>query len=575
MRSPFLSKRRIAVEIKMSLIPGGKCGKAGKISVKPGDKVRVGDILVQVETAKGNRPVKATEAGIVTRILCEEGCEIVSNQSMFELKIEGVETETNEACPQTEKTPVEKTAKKMKAELLIIGAGPGGYVAAIYAAKKGLKVTLIEKEELGGTCLNVGCIPTKALVKSSEICRNVRESCAFGINTEGLCVDMDTVIRRKNEVKEKLVGGIGYLIEQNRIQLIRGQAAFLSENEVSVTGETNYDITAENIIVATGSRITEVNIPGIYLPFVMNSTDALACNELPASITIIGGGVIGMEFAFIYRNLGVQVHVVEFMDRLLTMVDRDVSQEIQNIAQKAGIVVHTSSKVTKIQCAADGQAIVTYEDKKGEQLLVSDKVLVAIGREPNLTGLDIEKAGIQLNKRGKGIAVDKRMCTNAAHVYAIGDVTNIIQLAHVASHQGIIAVDNILGESKEMDYSAVPNVIFSAPEIASVGLTEAECKENGMDYSVSRVDFASNGKALTMNEPAGFVKLIKDNGTEKIVGGAIIGADASSLISTLTLAIANGLTDQEITKTIFAHPTTAEVIHESALGFGIGALHQA
>lgn len=343
---------------------------------------------------------------------------------------------------------------------------------------------------------------------------------------------------------------------------------------MKVTGENSYRISAKNIIVATGSRISKVNIPGVDLPFVMNSTEALACEELPKVITIIGGGVIGMEFAFIYRNLGVEVHVVEFMDRLLTMLDSDISVEIMCLAQRAGIHIHTNSKVSKIQRADDGQAIVTYENSEGEHLLVSEKVLVAIGREPNLEGLDIEKAGIQLNERGKGIAVDKQMRTNVENVYAIGDVTNIIQLAHVASHQGITAVNTLLGESQDMHYSAVPNVIFTSPEIASVGLLEDECKENGLDYRVSKVSFASNGKALTMNEPEGFIKLIKDNGSGQIVGGSIIGPDASSLISSLTLAIANGLTEQQITQTIFAHPTTGEVIHEAAFGLGIGALHQ-
>jgi dihydrolipoamide dehydrogenase len=281
-----------------------------------------------------------------------------------------------------------------------------------------------------------------------------------------------------------------------------------------------------------------------------------------------------MEFAFIYRNLGVKVHVVEFMDRLLTMLDTDVSQEIQNVAEEAGIQIHTSSKVLKIQSSADGQAIVTYQDKNGEQLIVSEKVLVAIGREPNMENLDLEKTDIQLNDRGRGIAVDQYMRTNVENIYAIGDVTNIMQLAHVASRQGMIAVDNILGHSAKLEYTTVPNVIFTSPEIASVGLTEDQCKERGVEYRVSKSSFLSNGKALTMNESNGFIKLIKDNKTDQIIGGTIIGPDASSLISTLAIAIANGLTDVDITRTIFAHPTTAEVIYEAALGLSIGALHE-
>ncbi|RRJ65102.1 dihydrolipoyl dehydrogenase [Paenibacillus oralis] len=560
------------MQIKMSMIPGGKKGKAGRIEVKVGDKVSAGDSLVQIETGKGNRSIEALEDGTISKILIEEGDEISSNQVLFELNAIQVDTP-----PQSRQQPsTDIQTRDTNTDLLIIGAGPGGYVAAIYAAKKGFQVMLIEKEELGGTCLNVGCIPTKALVKSSEVCHSVKNSSLFGIKTgTELQVDMKQIIRRKDEVKEKLVSGVGFLMEKNKVQVVRGHASFLSPNAVNVTGDVNYQISAKNIIVATGSKISKVNIPGIDLPFVMNSTEALSCEELPKSITIIGGGVIGMEFAFIYRNLGAEVHVVEFMDRLLTMLDSDISEEIKHMAQQAGIHIHTNSKVSKIQRADDGEAIVTYVDSKGEHLLVSEKVLVAIGREPNLDGLDIEKAGIQLNDNGKGIAVDKQMRTNLKHVYAIGDVTNIIQLAHVASHQGITAVDALLGETNSMHYSAVPNVIFTSPEIASVGLLEDECKQRGMEYSMSKVSFESNGKALTMNEPEGFIKLIKDNNSGKIVGGSIIGPDASSLISSLTLAIANGLTEQQITQTIFAHPTTGEVIHEAAFGLGIGALHQA
>jgi dihydrolipoamide dehydrogenase len=363
-------------------------------------------------------------------------------------------------------------------------------------------------------------------------------------------------------------------MKKNEINVISGQASFVDGSTVAVIGNVNYIVKAKDIIVATGSKISKIPIPGIDLPFVLNSTTALSCTDLPKSIAIIGGGVIGMEFAFIYKNFGVEVHVIEFMDRLLAMVDSDISREIQDIAVGENIKVHTSSKVMKIQNSVDGKAVITYEDKDGEHLLVSDKVLVAIGREPNIEGLAIEKSGVLLNNKGRGIQVDASMRTNIKHIYAIGDVTNVIQLAHVASHQGIVAVDNILNKQKEMDYSAVPNVIFTAPEIASVCIGEDAAKANGINIAVSKFSFAGNGKALTMNEPRGFIKLVKSNETGKIIGGSIIGADASSLISALTLAIANGLTDKEITETIFPHPTTGEVIHEAALDFGIGALHQ-
>lgn len=555
--------------IKMIAIPGGKMGTVGKINVKVGDKVASGDVVAQVETGKGNRSIKAASAGVVSKVLCEEGAQIASNAEMFEIN----ETEFTNEPSKPDNIKAQKTSKEIITDLLVIGAGPGGYVAAIYAAKNGLKVTLVEKSELGGTCLNVGCIPTKALVKSSEIAHNVRSAAHFGIQLDGnISVNMKHVIDRKDAVKDRLVSGIDFLMKKNEINVIFGEASFVDESTVAVAGNEDYIVKSKDIIVATGSKISKIAIPGIDLPFVLNSTTALSCTDLPKSITIIGGGVIGMEFAFIYKNFGVQVHVIEFMSRVLTMVDSDISKEIQDIAREENIDIHTSSRVMKIQGSVDGKAVITYEDKDGEHLLVSDKVLVAIGREPNLEGLSIENSGVLLNDKGRGIQVDASMRTNIKHIYAIGDVTNIIQLAHVASHQGIVAVDNILNKHKEVDYSAVPNVIFTAPEIASVGIGEDQAK--GMNISVSKSPFEGNGKALTMNEPRGFIKLIKDNETGKIIGGSIIGADASSLISTLTLAIANGLTEKEITKTIFPHPTTSEVIYEAASGFGIGALHQ-
>lgn len=559
------------MQVKMSLIAGGKKGKVGKINVGIGDNINKGDILVNVETGKGNTPIKATVDAGVKEILIEEGQEVSTGQILFEIE----ESSENTSSENKEQESNKVEATEMSPDLLIIGAGPGGYVAAIYAAKKGLKVAIAEMDRFGGTCLNVGCIPTKALVKSSEICHHAKESSTFGIDIDGdIKVNMPKVIDRKDEVKDKLVSGIDYLMEKNKITVLKGKATFEDNKVVKISGDKNYVVKAKDIIIATGSNIAKVNIPGIDLPFVLNSTTALSLKELPKSITIIGGGVIGMEFACIYRNFGVEVHVLEFMDRLLTMVDSDISKEIKNRAIEMGIDIHTSSKVLNIKKTVDSKAVVTFEDKDGEHLLVSEKVFVAIGRTPNVEGLSIDKTDVELNENGRGIKVDSNMKTNVKNIYAIGDVTNLIQLAHVASHQGIVAVENILGNETKMDYESVPNVIFTSPEIASVGKTIDQCKKEGLDIKVGKFDFAGNGKALTMNEPEGFIKLIEDNKTGKIIGGSIIGADASSLISAVTLAVANGLTKDEIAHTVFPHPTTGEVIHEAAFDLGIGALHQ-
>lgn len=555
------------LQILMSLIPGKALGKVGKINIKENDEVKAGDILAQVETGKGNRPVKATKDGKITKILITEGQDIKSKEPMFDIEVaeEVVKTEN-----------IEKKEIKAETELAIIGGGPGGYVAAIYAAKNGIKVTLIEMDNLGGTCLNVGCIPTKALVASAHHYQEICDSKEFGINISGeIKPNMAAIIDRKNEIKAKLVNGIEYLMSKNKINVIKGKAKFINKNEVSIEAkETITKLKTKDIIIATGSKIAKLPIKGLDKKMVLNSTEALNLKKLPKSITIIGGGVIGMEFAFIYATLGVKVNVVEFMDRVLPMVDREAIDEITNISKNKNIKIYTNSRVKEIKESNDGEAIVVFAKDGNEEFLVSENVLVAVGREPNIDGLEIDKAEIQTWEKKKGIKVDEHMRTNISNIYAIGDVTNIIQLAHVASHQGIVAVKNLLGNTQSMKYHAVPNVIFTMPEIASVGLNEEECKAKNLDYKSSRFNYEGNGKALTLGETAGFIKIIEEEKTKKILGATIIGADASALISTLTIAMANGLTAENIRETIFAHPTTSEIIHEAAMGLGIGVLHQ-
>ncbi|MGL5256947.1 MAG: dihydrolipoyl dehydrogenase, partial [Proteocatella sp.] len=390
----------------------------------------------------------------------------------------------------------------------------------------------------------------------------------------GLKKDMAKIIERKNKIKDKLINGIEYLMNKNSIDVINGNAEFLNDKEVFVkSGRDEYTINAENIIIATGSKISNISVPGIEHSFVMDSKAALENKEDMDSVTIIGAGVIGMEFAFIYANLGIKVNVVEYCDRVLNMIDSDISCEIRDIAESRGIGVYTQAKLTKIAKDENGKAVVFFETNSGEKYIASDKILMATGRSANFEGLNIEKAGIELNERKNAIQTDTFMRTNVENIYAIGDVNGRMQLAHVASHEGIIAVDNIMGKANEMHYDAVPNVIFTSPEIANVGMTEDFAKANEQNIKVSKFPFAANGKALTMNEEEGFVKLIKDMDQNKIIGASIIGPDASSLISTLTVIINCDVTEEEVMHTIFAHPTTGEAIHESVLGLGMGALH--
>lgn len=569
--------------IKLEQITGhAKKAKIGKLNVTAGDQVEAGQALLQMETKKGNSPLSAKYQCTIDKVLVEEGQEVELGQSLFEVTAEdGVEP-----SPSVDKS--EQTKQKLdyfggllrgkkedvQTELLIIGAGPGGYVAALYAAKKGIQTVLVEKDSMGGTCLNVGCIPTKALIKSSEVFDQMRHADDFGLAVKEIELDMAKVIDKKDEIKGTLVSGIEYLLDKNNVRVIKGMASFLNDDQVLVkSGKDEYTIEAKHTLIATGSQIADIDLSGIKHDFVMNSTSALAYKNNISSVTIIGGGVIGMEFAFLYANFGIQVNVLEYCDRLLMMVDKDVSEEIAHIATEKGIGVFTGAKVTRIEQDQAGRAVVIFEQDGVEKFMTSEKVLVAIGRMPNVEGLDLGKTGVKLNDNGKGIAVNEYLQTSVDHIYAIGDVTNRIQLAHVASHEGIAAVDHILGTEAHVDYGMVPNVVFTSPEIAAVGMNEDQARFMGRNIQVSKFPFQANGKALTMREGKGFIKLIKDLDSGKLIGASIIGPEASALISTLTVMIGADIREDEIAHTIFAHPTTGEVIHEAVLGLSVGALH--
>ncbi|OQY41532.1 MAG: dihydrolipoyl dehydrogenase [Fusobacteriia bacterium 4572_74] len=564
------------MEIKLEKLSGeSKSGSVGKINVKIGDEIKVGDLLVQVETKKGNVSTKSNASGIIKEISIDEGDTINIGDVLF--KIDGLK---NEEC--TEKAGgfnyfnnlMKPQVKEIEADITIIGAGPGGYVAAIYAAKQGKKVVIIEKESVGGTCLNHGCIPTKAIVRSSEIYRNMKKADSFGLFAENISVDMKKVIERKDTIKNQLKGGIEYLLEKHNVEKINGNGEIVDGNTVFVkTNRTETTINTKDIIIATGSETSIVPIKGIESKNVLTSKEALNMTSLPKKLVIVGGGVIGMEFAFIYQSFGVEVFVVEYADEILVSLDEDVCEEISKIAKEDGIKLYTGSKVESIDDTEDGESIVSFVKDGKSKYISCDKVLVAVGRQPYFEGLGIEKLGIEMNEKKKGIKINEKMQTNIPNVYAIGDVTNVWQLAHVASHQGIVAVENILGENKTIDYSAVPSAIFTEPEIAVVGITEKIAREKGIEVEIGKFPMSANGKALTLGEPKGFVKIIKDKSTGKIIGSTIIGAHATDLLSSVTLCINNGLTTKQITETIFAHPTTAESIHEAALSVEGGAIH--
>lgn len=459
-----------------------------------------------------------------------------------------------------------------KTDILIIGAGPGGYVAAIYAAKKGKKVILVDKDRVGGTCLNIGCIPTKAMIQAVNHFHDAQHGAAYGIQAEHVTADLEAIIRRKDDITRSLTEGIIHLLEKHQVTLLNGKAHFVSDKLVEVDAQDGIiRIEAEHIIIATGAKTKHLPFATPKSERILDSEQLLSLKKMPQKMIIIGAGIIGMEFAFIFGRLGCEVRVLEFLPRILPMVDKDLSQRLLRYAKEANIQITTQAQVTGIQERRDGIEV-TYTEKEQEKTLDSDMVLEAIGRIPETQGLGLENTQIALNPNG-GIRVDNSMQTNVKGVYAIGDVTQIIQLAHVASHQALVAVDHMLGGNHTMDYNAIPSVIFTTPEIAVTGKTEIELEREGIAYHMHKVPFSANGKALIQNNHFGFIKLLYHPETHRLLGASVFGEDAQHLIAPLTMAIKHQLSFEAIKETIFAHPTISELIHEGAMGVLGEAIH--
>lgn len=459
----------------------------------------------------------------------------------------------------------------MDFDVVIIGGGPGGYEAAIRGAQLGLKMCLVERDTLGGTCLNRGCIPTKALYRNAEIINTLKNIGEYGICVDGYSVDIDRIQERKQNIVNQLVGGINQLLKANKVEVLTGTGAIKDGITVTVTfadGKTS-DISTKNIIIATGSRPLVPPIPGANNDGVYTSDEILNFKELPKSLAIIGGGVIGMEFAGIFNSLGTKVTVIEFLPSILAQVDSDFTKRLAVSLKKKGIDIHTSTKVTKIEKNDNGFNVFA-EGKKGEIQVQAEKVLISTGRMPVTDGLNLEAVNVEFDR--KGIKVDKNFLTTSKNIYAIGDVNGKMMLAHAASHQGIEVVEKIAGISNHETVKPVPSCVFIFPEIASVGVTEDEAKNLGMDYKVSKFMFGANGKALALGETEGMVKVLSDN-DNTIIGVHIMGPHASDLIHEGTLAVNKGLNADDIANTIHAHPTLSEAFQEAVLGLKGEAIH--
>ncbi|WP_459129221.1 dihydrolipoyl dehydrogenase [Guggenheimella bovis] len=449
-------------------------------------------------------------------------------------------------------------------DLIIIGGGPAGYTGALKAHLKGLDVTVIERDRLGGTCLNRGCIPTKALVKNAEVIRSFREREHYGILSEDFTIDYSKVKERKDNAVETLVKGLEGLFQGKKIEVIKGDAKFIDQQTIEVNGEK---LQAKNFIIATGSVPQIANFEGSDLEGLMTSDDALELQELPKSLTILGGGVIACEFASIFNALGVEVSLVA--SKIVKREDEEIQKRLALFFKKQGIKLYVGARHSKVEKTENGYKT-TFPTKKGDGEVETEAVLVATGRMPNIESLGLDNAGLKYDT--KGIIVNTNYETNIPHIYACGDCTNTIELAHVASAECEAIIDIITGKDTTIDYRYIPNCTFTYPEIASVGLTEAELKEQGIPYEATKSNFIANGKAVAMSETDGFVKVLSSP-DGLLLGVHIIGIGASELIAEATLAMKNNISGEAIIGTIHAHPTLPEAFKEAVEAF-IEPIHQ-
>lgn len=442
-----------------------------------------------------------------------------------------------------------------KTDLIIIGAGPGGYETALAAASRGLKVTLFNGDRLGGTCLNEGCIPTKCLCKNAEVVDTMREGEIFGLDDFTFTLDYNEVISRKASVVDQLRTGIATMLKSAKVNVVDAYAKFVDDHTVEAAGER---YSADNIIIATGSESRSLPIEGHDLVCVKDSTDMLNLEYIPESLTIIGGGVIGLEFASIFASFGSKVTVIEFMKQILPPFDSDIAKRLKQALTKRGIKIITSAAAKRIEQNEDYEIVVTYECKGKEESVVSSDLLMAVGRAPRVKDLDLEKAGVEYSL--KGIPVNDGMQTNIDHIYAIGDVNARMMLAHVATFQGYRALNTIMKKSDDIRFDIVPSAVFTHPECGMVGLTEEQCKVEGIEILVGQSFFRANGKALTMAAPDGLCKLIFNKETGKLIGAHIMGVEAADLAQQCADLMNRNSTLEEMKNIIFSHPSVSEVI---------------
>lgn len=457
-------------------------------------------------------------------------------------------------------------------DIVIIGGGPGGYVAAIRAAQLGLKVACVEKRgSLGGTCLNVGCIPSKALLQSSEVYEEITHNAEkHGVKVEGVKLDLSAMLKRKDKVVEDLCKGIEGLFKKNKVAYFKGLGVISAANQVTVGSDV---LQAKNIIIATGSEV--MPLPGVTIDEkqIVSSTGALALQAVPKKMIVIGGGYIGLEMGSVWRRLGAEVTVVEFLDSIVPAMDAEIARQLHKTLEKQGMKFKLGTKVTAAKADAKGVTLTVEPAKGGEkETIEADIVLVSIGRKPYTENLGLEKVGVKLDNRGR-IEVNNHFETNVKGIYAIGDVIAGPMLAHKAEEEGVAAVEIIAGQSGHVNYDAIPGVVYTWPEVATVGKTEEELKAAGVAYNVGKFPFLANSRARAVGDTDGLVKILACSKTDRVLGVHIIGPDAGTLIAEAVLALEYGASSEDIARTCHAHPTLNEALKEAALAVEGRAIH--
>ena len=462
-----------------------------------------------------------------------------------------------------------------KFEAAVIGGGPGGYVCAIRLAQLGLKTACIESRgSLGGTCLNIGCIPSKSLLNLSEEFHKVKNLSNKGIEVGEVKLNLSKMMKSKDKAVTVLTKGVEFLLKKNKVTYFKGHGSFKSKNEINIKDANNKEtiISADKIVIATGS--VPVSLPGIDFDekIILSSTGALKIEQVPKKMVVVGGGYIGLEMGSVWSRLGADVHVVEFLEHITPGMDREISHEFMKILKKQGMKFHMQHKVEKIKKNNMG-AIVSTVDKDGNKTdFDCDVVLISVGRKPNTNGLNIEAAGIELDDKQR-IKTDKNFKTNQNNIYAIGDVIIGPMLAHKAEDEGIAVAENIAGQSGHVNYDTIPGVIYTTPEVASIGKTEEQLKEKNVDYKIGKFSFMANSRAKAIDDSEGFVKILADAKTDRVLGAHLIGPHAGELIAEIGIAMEFGASSEDIARTCHAHPTFSEAVKEAALSVDKRAIH--